>query len=64
MIGFKARARVILLGIAIAALAGCASGPIPPVYTQDEQRARCESHSGWWHADDLVGGFCENNSQM
>ena len=54
MNSFEARARVILLGIAIAALAGCASGPIPPVYTQDEQRARCESHSGWWHADDLV----------
>ena len=54
--------RFFLLAVAVA-LAGCASGqaPIPPAYTQDELRAQCERHHGWWRPG---GGFCEFDSQM
>jgi len=59
------RRRAFVLSILLA-LAGCASGqaPIPPVYTQDELRAQCEWHHGWWRADGLREGFCEFDSQM
>jgi hypothetical protein len=56
--------RVVLIAIAAIGGAGCASGPIPPTYTQAELQAECARHGGWWHADDLIGGFCEHNSQM
>jgi hypothetical protein len=51
------RPAVVLLAATI--LTGCSSVPIPPTYTQDELRTICERHGGWWHPDDLVGGFCE-----
>ena len=59
------RRRAFALSILLA-LAGCASGPapIPPVYTQDELRAQCERHHGWWRASGLREGFCEFDSQM
>jgi hypothetical protein len=59
------RRRAFALSILLA-LAGCASGqaPIPPVYAQDELRAHCERHHGWWRADGLREGFCEFDSQM
>jgi len=48
------------------AVAGCATGqePIPPAYTQDELRAQCERHQGWWRPGGLREGFCEFDSQM
>jgi len=46
------------------ALTGCATAPIPPTYTQDELKAICERHGGWWHPDDQVGGFCEQDSRL
>jgi uncharacterized protein YceK len=52
--------RVLLLVIAVTILAGCSSVPIPPTYTQDELKAICERHGGWWHPDDLGGGYCEH----
>jgi hypothetical protein len=42
-----------------ASLAACGSTPIPPTYTQEEQRLICERQRGWWHRDDLMGGYCE-----
>ena len=51
---------IVLLCSAFAALTGCSSVPIPPTYTQEELKARCERQgSGVWHQDDLMGGFCE-----
>lgn len=38
--------------------------PIPPTYTQDELKAICERQHGWWHPDDLLGGYCEYDSEM
>ena len=35
---------------------------IPPTYTQAELKAICERRGGWWHDDDLMGGFCEYQS--
>ncbi len=51
-------AAVLLLSVA-AMGAGCSSAPIPPAYTQDELRMRCDRQRGVWRADDLMGGFCE-----
>ena len=48
--------------VAVAILAGCSSVPIPPTYTQDELKAICERHRGWWHPNGLVGGYCEYQS--
>ena len=48
------------LGIALVMLAGCSSMPIPPTYTQEELKTKCERQgSGWWHPDGVTGGFCE-----
>jgi hypothetical protein len=51
--------RAALVAVALTLLAGCSSVPIPPTYTQDELKAICERHGGWWHPDELMGGFCE-----
>ena len=40
------------------ALVGC-GGPIERPYTEKELEAKCVMRGGWWHSDDLVGGFCE-----
>jgi hypothetical protein len=58
------RAAVALL--TLLALAGCATGPapIPPTYTQDEFRAQCQRHHGWWRPGGVRDGFCEFDSQM
>ena len=47
-------------GIA-ACLVSCATltTPIPPTYTQDELKAMCQRHTGYWRPDGLAGGFCE-----
>jgi hypothetical protein len=39
---------------------GCGTGaPVPPTYTQDELKAECDRHRGWWRPDDLRGGYCD-----
>lgn len=54
------RIPLVLVGISLATLAGCATQAITPTYTQDELRDQCERQgSGWWHPDDLMGGYCE-----
>ena len=57
---FRNRAALVLVAITI--LAGGSSVPIPPTYTQDELKAICERHGGWWHPDELMGGYCEHQS--
>jgi len=42
-----------------AALAGCSTARIEPAYTQEELAQACARQGGWWHPDDLTGGFCE-----
>jgi hypothetical protein len=51
--------RTALLVLANTILAGCGSVAIPPTYTQDELKAECERHGGWWRPDDLLGGYCD-----
>jgi hypothetical protein len=50
------RAAGLLLALA---LAGCGSVPLGPAYTEDELAGICVRHGGWWHPDELRGGFCE-----
>ena len=52
--------------LTLLALAGCTTGqaPIPAAYTQDELRAQCERHHGWWRPGGMRDGFCEFDSQM
>lgn len=51
-----------LFVVAVTILTGCSSVPIPPTYSQDELKAMCERHGGWWHPDGLPGGYCEYQS--
>jgi len=44
-------------------LASCSTAPIPPPYTQEELKARCESRSGRWHDGDPMTSFCEYDSK-
>lgn len=43
----------------MATLAGCSGVAVPPAYTQDELKAECDRHRGWWRPDDLRGGYCD-----
>jgi hypothetical protein len=45
-------------------LAGCSSVQVLPTHTQDELRADCDRHRGWWRPDDLRGGYCEYDSHL
>jgi hypothetical protein len=49
---------LIILTAALAGEAGCTAA-VAPAYSQDELRATCERTRGTWHADALMGGFCE-----
>ena len=53
-----------LVLIALTILAGCSSVQVLPTYTQDELRADCDRHRGWWRPDDLRGGYCEYDSHL
>jgi hypothetical protein len=44
-------------------LTSCSTVPIPPPYTQDELKARCESRGGRWHDGDPMRSFCEYDVQ-
>jgi hypothetical protein len=52
--------RAMLLGVVLTAMAfaGCATWPAPPVYSQDELKARCERTGGWWRPN-ILDGYCE-----
>jgi hypothetical protein len=54
----------LIIGGAGATAVACSTVPIPPTYTQAELKAICERRGGWWHDDDLMGGFCEYQSAM
>ena len=56
------RSALFLLSLGIALASGCSSIPIPPTYTQEELRHRCERRGGWWRPDNLMGGLCEQET--
>ena len=50
--------RLVGLALGVAALvAGCATGPVEPTYTQEELRLQCERAGGWWRGD-LIANYC------
>lgn len=49
----------LVLATLVATLAGCSTVPIPPTYSQEELKERCERLGGWWHEGFLTDGFCE-----
>ncbi len=49
----------LVLGMLVAVLTGCGSVPIPPTYSQEELKRRCELQGGWWREGFLTDGFCE-----
>jgi hypothetical protein len=51
----RAFALAVMLGLA----SGCA-GAVP--LTQADLAQRCQQTGGWWHPDDLMGGYCEYQS--
>ncbi len=50
------------LAVSLAFLLGCGGARIPPPYTAEELKQLCQRRGGWWHEDDLRGGFCEYQS--
>ena len=61
--GTKGYARRLIMGALLAAaaggmLAGCASMPQGPTYTEAELKAICERRGGWWRGN-LIPGYCE-----
>ena len=40
-------------------LAGCGSVAFGPAYSEEELAQTCVRRGGWWHPDELRGGFCE-----
>lgn len=59
----KSKARRLILGALLVAAAGglltaCSSMPPGPTYTDEELRAICERHGGWWRGN-LIPGYCE-----
>jgi hypothetical protein len=48
----------LLAAVAAGVLGGCATGPIPPTYTDAELKADCERRGGWWRGE-LIAGYCE-----
>ena len=50
---------ICVLGSAVLVSCGATGAPIPPTYTQDELKAECDRHRGWWRPDDLRGGYCD-----
>ncbi len=49
----------LVLGTLVAVLTGCGSVPIPPTYSQEDLKRRCELQGGWWREGFLTDGFCE-----
>jgi hypothetical protein len=51
--------RAAALGVTSAAVIACTTTPIPPAYTQDDLKAKCDRQRGWWRPDELMGGYCD-----
>jgi hypothetical protein len=50
----------VALGLVTVALIACTpAAPIPPTYTQDDLKARCDRQRGSWRPDELMGGYCD-----
>ena len=54
--------RLVLTAL-VAFLLGCGSVKVPPPYSQQELKERCDGRGGRWHEDDLAGSFCEPPSK-
>lgn len=52
------RTRAFFLSLVVLIASGC-GGALGPAYTEEELAQRCLQTGGWWHADALMGGFCE-----
>ena len=50
--------RGLALAMTLALASGCA-GAISSTYSPADLAQRCELTGGWWHPDELRGGFCE-----
>jgi hypothetical protein len=49
----------VLFGLGVCGLfTACSTTPIPPLYTQEEVKASCQRHGGWWRPN-LFEGSCE-----
>jgi len=64
--GLVGRGILAVILIAAALGSGCAelATAHAPTYTQAELAAICQRNGGWWHGDDLIGGFCEYEGPM
>jgi hypothetical protein len=47
-----------LVCLLVLVLAGCGERIERP-YTEEELEQQCVMRGGWWHRDELMGGFCE-----
>jgi hypothetical protein len=54
--------RLALGVLTVALLLGCRAAALPHAYTEQELAQECLRHGGWWHEDELRGGFCEYQS--
>ena len=54
----------LFLGVLAAGAHGCSRVPIQPPYNQQELAQECERRHARWHADALMGGFCEYDSKF
>jgi hypothetical protein len=54
----------LVLGTVAAVAPGCSRVPIQPPYTEQELAQECERRHARWHADALMGGFCEYDSKF
>lgn len=59
-----ARPALFSAGLTACMIACATTTPLPPTYTQTELKAMCERRGGWWHPNDLVGGYCEYDSKL
>ena len=54
----------LILGVLVVGAPGCSRVPIEPPYTEQELAQECERRHARWHADTLMGGFCEYDSKF
>ena len=50
--------RALALALTLAVVSGC-TGVISATYSPADLAQRCEVTGGWWHPDELMGGYCE-----
>ena len=48
-----------VLGLLLVVVLAGGGAAIERTYTEEELGGICVLRVGWWHRDDLMGGFCE-----